>query len=264
MELLMRYLEEPDAERLFNVHARAYSLSLLEPTNFSNSIIFANWNQSVSEIQEALGLDDVNFVFGQTMYGKWLPRSSNSHMTVYSGVTTEEMQKKNKASISVYSVLDDRDEARTEKYEAEWNGFWQYSNMMQFIESFSAVSIVGLHQMVYSAIPAKGSIAGSEEVTIPSSNVWNDTLEQLFDNDVKVFASKCIDLGIPAPSSVGFELINTSSAVIGEAELVWEIQKIALLTPEQMDNKEVFIAEGWTVLTLGDGVQKTIFEGVKS
>jgi hypothetical protein len=38
--------------------------------------------------------------------------------------------------------------------------------------------------------------------------------------------------------------VNDANTVVGEAELVWEPQKISLLTPEQMNSKEAFVSEG--------------------
>ncbi len=264
LDLLMRYLEEPDAERLFNVHARAYGFSLLDMTNLRNSAVFADWNHNVSGFQEALGFDDVTFEFGKTIYGKWLPRSSNSHMMVFSGVEIENMQKdKMKAMISVYAVLDDKEESRTDKYEAEWNGFWQYYNVMQFLERFSAVSTVGLRQMVYNAITITESPIYVDDTKV-SFGAWSATLEQFIDDSVKEYALKCISLGIPEPTIVGYELVNDANTVTGEAEMVWEPQKIALLTPEQMDSKEAFVSGGWMVLTLEDEINKTMFEEVNS
>ena len=133
MELFINYLEYPDAERLFNAHARAYAFSLLDMTIFRNSASFADWNMNLSGLYEACGILEKSFEFGNTFFGTWSPRSVGSQMTVYSGVHADSMQKhKTRADISVYALLNDNEEERSEKYEAEWNGFWQFVNMMQF------------------------------------------------------------------------------------------------------------------------------------
>jgi DEAD/DEAH box helicase domain-containing protein len=263
MELLMRYLEEPDAERLFNVHAKAYAFSLLDAVNINNSAAFAEWNQNFSEIMDALRNDDVSFEFGKTIFGKWTPRSTNSHLTVYGGVAVEDMrQNKMKATVFVYALLNDKEDNRTEKYDAEWNGFWQFANVMQFLEQFSAVSAVGLRQMVYSSIPSQIPPPSAGE-TAGTPGDWSNTMTQLIDDAVKSFVSKCVSLGIPEPTVVGYELTDSASAIVGEAELVWEHLRIALLTPEQSDGKDAFLAQGWNVLTLDDEISP-LFKEVDS
>ena len=70
-----------------------------------------------------------------------------------------------------------------------------------------------------------------------------------------------IEAGIPAPSTAGFELADTSGAVIAEGELAWEEYKVAFLLPEQEDAREVFETNGWTVLTENDTYSKELFKG---
>ena len=42
---------------------------------------------------------------------------------------------------------------RTDKYEQEWNGFWQFFNVMQFNKSFAAVCRTGLDSHAYVTLP---------------------------------------------------------------------------------------------------------------
>jgi DEAD/DEAH box helicase domain-containing protein len=77
-------------------------------------------------------------------------------------------------------------------------------------------------------------------------------LEQIIDDSTLSFAKKCIELNIPQPTSVGYELVNENEEVIGEAELAWVSQKIALLTPEQDESVDAFAKNGWTVVRTED------------
>jgi DEAD/DEAH box helicase domain-containing protein len=262
MELLAQYLTNPDSERLFEAHANAYAFSLLDPQNSADSASFSDWKQDVSEIQEALGVD-FPFEFRLSLFGKWRPRTTNPQLTVFAGVLNDDM-KNNKfnAVVSVYACLDDKEENRTDKYEQEWNGFWQFSNVMQFLKGYIAVSAVGLRNMVYSSLPAV--FAEQEEAPSETSDLlvaWNaDILAQILDESVKVFSSRCMERGIPSPDYVGYELADDAGLVIGEAELVWEKLKFALLIPGQEEHKNAFVSKGWTVISLEDEIQPALLE----
>jgi len=259
MELLMNYLEEPESERLFNAHARAYAFSMLDIKSSRNSASFDEWNQSILQLNEAFDLNEAQLEFGDTLFGTWKPRSSNSHTTVYSGVVSDDMQKnKTKADIFVFALLNDDEDERTEKYEAEWNGYWQFVNVMQFLNRFAAASVSGLKQRVYGILPATGDIT-SEQSPDRADNIWQDTLEQIIDESTLAFAKKCIGLDIPEPSSVGYELLGDNENIIGEAELAWESVKIAFLTPEQTESEESFVASGWKVIKADDEISQSLF-----
>jgi DEAD/DEAH box helicase domain-containing protein len=259
MELLMNYLEEPDSERVFNVHAWAYAFSMLDTVNLRNSVSFAEWNLNVSRINEAFNLNVTQFEFGNAFFGTWKPRLTNSHMTVYSGVVSDDMQEnKTKADILSFVLFNDDEDERTDKYEAEWNGFWHFVNVMQFLDRFTAVSVTGLKQMVYGVLSGMGDIVQEQP-----AGVWLDTLEQIIDESTMAFAKICIGLGIPEPSSVGFEMPDDNGDIIGEAELAWEHMKIAYLRPEQTEGEGAFITNGWKVIKTGDEIVQSIFNGSK-
>jgi len=256
-------LENQDAERLFTVHAKAYALSLLDPRNRNNSVVFADWKYLIEPIIETLDMRDSNFELIDTMFGKWIPRSSASHLTVLAGVAFYDMQKyKMNAAVTVCALLNDAIESRTDKYEAEWNGFWQFFNMMQFLQSFAAVSVNGMNQMVYNAIPATvQSESASENKDNVSDEAWAETMTQIFDNAAKECASKLMALGVSAPTTVGYELEDSKGAIIAECELAWEREKIALLLAAQMDSKDKFEENGWTVYTTEDSFSADMFQG---
>ena len=133
-------------------------------------------------------------------------------------------------------------------------------NMMQFLPGFVAVSTEGMSGMVYDAIPQKEDL----EITVeqrPSDQAWEETLAQVFDDAAKECACTLMEQGVSAPSAVGYELVDSSGAVVAECEMAWERQKIALLLSEQMDGKDKFIENGWTVFTLEDSIPPEMFQG---
>lgn len=263
MELLMNYLENADAERLFAVHAKAYAMSLLDPKNMGNSEVFTDWSNLIEPIIEALALREDNFDLNGTMFGKWVPRSTCAHLTILAGAAASDI-KKNKinANLSVCALLNDDIESRTDKYESEWNGFWHFFNVMQFLPGFAAVTVNGLNHMVYHEIPAtlQDDTASTEKYSIYDES-WVDTVEQIFDDRARQWAYKLINLGISAPSAVGYELADSGGAVVAECEMAWEDLKIALLVGNQLDNIDKFQQNGWKVVSSEDEFSVEIFRG---
>jgi len=241
MELLAQYLVLADAERLFAGQATAYALSLVCPQDVKDRGSFDRWGASVQEISGALGLDAPTFQFGESFFGTWSPRSSNSHITVFTGIA--------KADSFVCAVLDDGEDSRTAMYEAEWNGFWHFYNVMQFLEGFAAASTCGLQSA--NVVQAPQMPATAEPGAGWSASVMAD----LSDEAALAFASKCAGMGIPAPDSVGFELEGDDGFVAGEAEMAWLRPKVAYLRDDQANFREAFAARGWKTVTAEDAIQ---------
>ena len=132
-ELLMRYLEMEDSEKLFAAQARAYALSILEPGKAGDGLAFVDWKNKVGTANEQLQFTEDNFTQPGAWFGTWIPRSADAHFYAYAGVLPSNLKADGKnAPITVLALLDDRPDARTDKYEQEWNGFWQFFNVMQF------------------------------------------------------------------------------------------------------------------------------------
>jgi DEAD/DEAH box helicase domain-containing protein len=261
IELLMNYLEMPYAEEIFRVHSRAYAMSLLDIKYTGNQTLFNEWHSMIHPMLYELSLDDTKFVFHDTIFGKWTPGSSGSLLSILTGVSTEDMQKNGvSASYYVFSILNDLVSDRNDKYEADWNGFWHFFNVMQFLHGFVAVSKLGIERSVYRSLPMPSEITEVPAVTgIVSDDRWNEVLSQLFDDAAKNMATKLIALGIPAPSVVGFELLDEVDAVIAEAEMAWEEQKIVYLLPDSI-GQEAFLRNRWLIITTDTELTKEMFE----
>lgn len=145
MELLVRYLELDRGEELFQIHARAYALSLLEPGKRGDVQAYTRWKAAVDEISQALYGHRTDFARSDLFFGCWTPRQGQAHMTVYAGVSASDMRaRKTQAPVAVFALLADGRKSRGDWYEAEWNGYWQFFNVMQFLDSFGAVTATGL------------------------------------------------------------------------------------------------------------------------
>lgn len=262
MELLMRYLEMDGSDKLFAAHAHGISLSLLEPTKAASTIDFINWNDVTGKVNGATHYTEDDFVQPGTFFGTWSPRSDNTHLYMYAGILAAKMKADRNAAVSVCAVLDDRKDSRTDKYEQEWNGFWQFSNVMQFDDQFIAVCYTGLDNQTYSALP-NGKVETAAEDVAPaevSVEAWDEIKSMLFDDISKSIADDCKTRGIPAPEEAGYELADESGEVIAEIELAWIEKKIGFMTEDQAEDIEKAKALGWKIFTVSDEIDDTFKE----
>lgn len=246
-DLFLQYLTNPDAESLFLAHANAFAFSLLEPKNIQDEQAFSHWADTVHPITKALGIRDEQFTFGDTIFGSWQPRGSSSYLGIWAGLSRRQMiEQKDKHATTVVCLFNDEAEDREETYESDWNGLWHFANMMQFLPSFAAVTSTGLEDAIYASLSVP---ALEPKAPAALESAWQEVLDSLFDGVAKICARKMERLGLPPPSVVGYELADNQGRIIGEAEMVWETEKVAWLLPHQLENREIFETNGWTVFT---------------
>ena len=164
--------------------------------------------------------------------------------------------------MTVCAVLDDCKDDRTDKYEQEWNGFWQFSNVMQFDDRFIAVCYTGLDSQAYVALPVRKVDTVAED-NAPASvyqEEWGEIKSMLFDDESKAIADECRSREIPAPEEVGSELADINGEVIAEIELAWTGRKIGYMTAEQLSDKEKAEEAGWKIFTTSDKIDDVFRE----
>lgn len=252
-DLLLEYLKLPDAERVFKGQAYAYSLSLLEPALMKNNLAFNNWEMIVKAVNDQTHFTNANFVFLGTIFGSWIPRTSNAHLAIHSAILASEL--KAGGAVAVCAVLNDEKDRRTDKYEQEWNGLWRFYNVMQFSDEFIAVSSVGMSHMDYLALPV--AINADSDIVAPVAAVddaWNAIKELLFDDDAKAFVEIAKDAGVPAPDedNIGYEVEGDEGEVVATVEIAWPDRRIGFMTAEQAEDKKKLEKLGWRILNLLD------------
>ena len=258
-ELLIQYMEVPEAEKLFATQARAYSLSLLDMSKFKNDKAFDDWKSTVEWIDQQTHYCDTEFTFGNTMFGKWIPGEHFQNLDIYAGISTVDAN--NKAPVPVVCVLRDDEILRsTDDYESNWNELWHFMNVMQFAEKFIAVSSTGINQNVYLHMPIP-----SQETEVENTiekTPWDIVLEDLFDEEAKQFAEKAKMLNIPVADEVGYDLVSENGAVIATLELAWTSKKICFMTQEQLADKDAVENDGWTIISIESLDNKDLFGGM--
>ncbi len=252
-DLLLEYLKLPDAEKVFKGQVYAYSLSLLQPALMQKNLAFYNWKAIVKAVNEQTHFTTVDFAFSGIVFGSWIPRSSNAHLSIYAAIPAAEL--KSEGTVAVCAVLNDEKDHRTDKYEQEWNGFWRFCNLMQFSNEFMAVSSVGISRMDYLALPvsvnAVADLAASE-VTV--DDAWDAIKELLFDDDAKTFVKFAKDAGVPVPDEdhIGYEVEGDGGEVVATVEIAWPDRCVGFMTVEQIEDKEKLEKLGWKILSLLD------------
>ena len=252
-DLLMSYIALPDAEQLFHIHAYAYALSLLDPLLMKSKEAYTKWKEITDKAIDQTHFTDMDFAFPGTLFGTWVPRNIDAHLFIYAGVLPDRL--KTGEPIAVCAVLDDEEKHRADSYEREWNGFLQFSNILQFDEEFIALSQTGLEQMEYLHLPYEASediAAGDTTENSAAEASWIALKDYLFGDEEKKFAAAAAAAGIPAPSENGFgyEVEGTKGEVIAEVAIAWPDHKIGFLTEDQLDDREVLEQNGWKIIDL--------------
>jgi len=152
----------------------------------------------------------------------------------------------------VLRLFDDHDLAESDGFRSVWNGFLHALNLLQFLPKFRAVTTQGLIEQVYAAIPETApaaSVSGSDRLL----HRQFEAIQELCAPSVAPIlqtlcaAAKC-------PPEPGYELAGEHGQVAGTAELAWPDAKIAVLLPEQENDRHVFGIHGWTVIAEQEGL----------
>ncbi|NBG88128.1 DEAD/DEAH box helicase [Isachenkonia alkalipeptolytica] len=247
-EILMQYLEADKGEKMLSAYAKAFSWSVLDMSNISKELMFNEWRQKLSPLLEYTSDNIESFPFRKTIFSLWHPRGKSSHMLVVAGVNTEAITKNKRQEVTIYAILEDQKEFRSDRYEADWNGFWHFYNVMQFLDTFMAFTETGLQQDIYNELEITdyAEIESAQFSLSANAEEWELVKEQILDEEIIIIlVDSLIKNNMEPPSSVGFELENENSKIIAQAELAWEERKIAILLPEQNEYKPVFEKLGW-------------------
>lgn len=268
-ELLVDYLSIPNAEELFTVHAKAYAMSIMDASLMRNQVVYGEWKSKWQAVLHAMDSIDETDDFGQAMFGVWRPRQDMGNLEVLAEVSLADMSvMKMGAPAKIVALIDDNPDSRTDKYESDWNGFWHFVNVMQFNSTAIFMSKLGMSKAVYTVL---GSIiaeteqpTGDNPTEVVVDEKWNEIMDEFIDDVAITCATEMKKNGIPAPSTIGFELSDDESgATIAEAEMAWEDRKIAWLLPEQEENADTFKLKGWKILYSSEKINRNVFGGDK-
>ncbi|MDR2437091.1 MAG: DEAD/DEAH box helicase [Endomicrobium sp.] len=265
LELLSKYLELDNAEQIFRIHAIAFTFSLIESSKDNQIDAFEKWKQNIDRISNSLNISDTEFTFNDYLFGTWKPTNNDSNITIFSAIDKENYTDINDVRyLTVFSLFDDRinqsnddiDVTLSDNFEKEWNGFWHFFNIMQFLPNFFGVTESGIENYIYSSLDSPQPADPNYE-TDPWSNVLN---KSIYDKKFEL-VQRLKELGITTIPVLGYELVDNNDTIIASSEMAWENQKVALLLHEQNNFSEIFKNKGWITINLSDDITLQSFQG---
>lgn len=226
-ELLLSYLKNDDAENKFKETADAYFNAMIGKAFDKKSSL-----NELAQLRSQLALIDENNI--KTIDKYYLDNDCQMAAYLIDDGTKH-----------VVSYIQDYIQKRKVNFYLDWNAYIQFNNIMQFMDSFIAVSQCGLDEECYAILD---SVINLDDTM---SNEWKKIMAQIIDSNAKSFAKECIARNIIPPSQVGYELNSGETA-----ELMWDKFNVVYLTTEQMEFKDAFTDQGFKVVNSLDDFQK--------
>lgn len=139
-------------------------------------------------------------------------------------------------------LFDETSAADRAGWKRAWRACLRLFNIVQFVGGSEFVATSGLREGLY------GSLLEFEVPRAPTETAAGDLAALLSEVDATlrplVRAVAAAGRALPAP---GFELAGNDGAIAATAELAWEEAKIAILMDHEIDYREQFAQQGWTV-----------------
>jgi DEAD/DEAH box helicase domain-containing protein len=262
-ELLLLYLTDPEVEKKFEIVSNIIGYSLMQRKLLTSQLDFIKWNEVFSKIAAQTSFTDHQFEQGKTLFGSWSPRSSQPLLKMLAGVDVREVKKFPKPD--VVAILEDRKDLRGDTYEEEWNGFWKFWNVMQFLPHFVGVCEEGMANGAYSALPLP-SIEQPIDQLENSDDEWQSLFKKELaysDDEAKLFAEKAHEAGAPLPDEIGYEVSNAAGATIAAVEIAWIDKKVGYMTAEQLADRDELVKMGWTIWDASEEPDFSVLGGEK-
>ena len=234
---LIRYLVKPDAMEWSQC---AFIHGLIHA---DKSIPYESWKESLTALPENIG----TFMAQETaswLRGRWRSGQSEGNIDLWLTVEPSSINAGNPQGMRLAVSMPDSDAAQNEQgFESIWNGFTRLFNLLQFLPGGFCVTTEGKEKRAYEAL----EILLDKPVQPPSTTPgWLDEVIGLADGSLHAALIDLAQRGGPEPV-VGYELASTSGAIVGEAELAWEGQHLAVVMPPHA--REMFVQMGWKVFT---------------
>ncbi len=244
LELLLCYLREPDVERwkqaAFSEVFRIFDRDTMNQSQFQLS--FRKGLEAVlpsQAVEEEDGLTGAVFVAGKGRgFGAGL-----QYCDVFAAVASSAISKANPDECFLAVHLHDQDPGEKE-YRVEWNGALRLFNLIQFLPHSWWTTARAVHQGNYPEFSADADASQAIDAE------WSQVLE-LADESLHGLLHGLARLGSPVPT-VGYELAGERGEVVGEAEIAWPDNRLALLVDPIQPFASEFQEAGWQLCDSGD------------
>ena len=262
-DLLIRFLENPD-EKQWKRFIFVISLLSLDPNRFANNETIKEWINNIEEllpdeIAEKIMGNDCPDLTHSCLYGSYEKALDVENIFLKQYITAEQQSIQppgEPLGIRVGCWLNDTEGIKNKnEFQSSWNGFLRLYNYFQFLPYTYFVTASGIQGNAYDGIKFfdKIIIKAENDDKTSMADDW-DELKDITDEQFHGLLDLLKDKNWPIPEP-GFELEGERGEIIAGAELGWEDLKIAFLTHEEMEYKNIFSDLGWEIIPLSDVLQ---------
>ena len=237
IQWLLRYLAEPDI-RSWSAYAYAHALARMDHSIASDANAEFHWKETLRDIAGEVGISIMDDIAEPAQYG--LIREDPAVVFLKAGEAA--IRESDSEGLRLLLYLDDR--VTDPDFREHWNGFLRLHNLFQFLPGCTAVTARGMTGADQTSVPA---IVPHPSSRAELSEEWAEVLE-LAALEVHSLLARVMDAGLPVPD-VGWEIVGEDGTVAGDAELVWEDARVALLCEPQLPYRDEFTGRGWKVFT---------------
>ena len=235
---LVRYLNDPDASA-WSRYAYAHSLSGIDRAIGEDENQVYHWKESVIASAGEIGRTFVGNLETPAQFGT----VEDGALKMFLSSGNESISSKRFEDMKALLLLEDRILSKT--FREEWNGFLRLLNLMQFLPGCRACSTKGVEQRLSSS-PFDTDIG--EAFTSQADDAWSELFE-LTDISVHKLLKRVQESGLDAPEA-GWEIMDDSGMVAGQAELAWTGEKIAVFLDGQAEDSNAFKEQGWKTYSI--------------
>jgi len=138
---------------------------------------------------------------------------------------------------------DTRDEPDKDRH-LEWRWWLWAFNWLQAIPGTILATQSGIDNDDYVALNPAYTAPPTPLVAVSSPSAWAGAFTEMLSALVEE-AKKLAAAGMRAPDEVGYILTSPEGEELSMAELIWETEKVALLTSEYKGDSEMWQSQGW-------------------
>jgi len=144
-----------------------------------------------------------------------------------------------RSSAAVLFLNDSEGLRTTEGFIADWRGFWEVANLLQFAPR---------HGLASSEMRSEGQVGAIiERVAVPTEPEPEIDGLEYCDPALHGLLRDMLHAGLPLPV-IGYETLDERGFVAGQVELAWEPQQAAVYTADQDEGAVALRGQGWAVL----------------
>ena len=250
---LVDFLAHDQAEDEYGKVANAYAKALVSGLSDDDRMV---WKKRWQEFKEANLLVDA--AENCRYAGLWSPADDGSLLHV--GVGADKITIT--SDVGVFALLDDAEsDLADERYKPSWNAFWTFTNLMQFVKSFSFASKTAFEN---DRIDRLANYQPDDALRI--CELDDNMFREVDQNDSWAVCACCIvkgsleelcfnrirELGLAVPC-VGEDVVNDDEEVVASPNFYWPDDRLALFCDDidaRKKDVENLVKLGCRVITL--------------